>query len=854
MHLANQKTLFSAALFTRQRVKYIIVVVLVFACPVVKSFAQHKTVRGTVISRFTKERIPFASISWKKSGNGVVSDSAGNFMITAAGLSADTLLVSSVGFETRAIPIPSSRDLPDITVLMENASISGEVIVHSKYSKGLLWWRKVVANKKVNNPYRSDSYSYELYNKVEIDINNINRKKIDQNKLLRPFGFILDNIDSISENKPFLPVFLTESISDCYFAINPHREREEIKALKTNGIKNESIMQFMGGLNQRMNSYENYMSLFGKEFISPLSNFGDNYYNYKGLDTQYISGQRYLHLLFTPKRDGENTFSGDCWIHQATWGIKTITLNISPTANINYVNRLSLIQEFARQNDSVWVIAKDKFVAELTPLKKDKLSFIARKTSLYSKIQINQPFIEDALKKNIRNEKVVINEGALVQDTGYWRVHRTEPLSSNEEHVYKMIDTLNKMPIFKKYVNTVEFIVDGRKQLGKIEIGPWYKWISGNQLEKVRLRFDVATTKLFSDKLWLHGYLAYGFRDRAFKGKGEFTYKFGGKGGYSIHASYTQDLDNGRLRNNDEDITTDNLFSQLIRRPGIRQKFLQEKEAKAWIKKVWGSIFSAQLSFSVTDYQTFHPLPPKEVFTYNNPDNMIVTSELGLRLRYSPGGKIIHTRRKELRFNGQSPVLEAGFYAGIPGFLESNYQYQKLIMMISQDFRIPRWGKISYRVYGGKIFGDTLPFMMLEMHPGNEIYYYNKNTFNLMNRFEYISDRYVGFNIEHNFEKKLLNLLPFLRKTNMRQFWNIKAVWGDLSPQNKKLNLQDFPKYRLRSLQGNGYVEVGTGLDNIFKYFRTDLVWRFAPPRNPSSTNKSAVNNFGVFGSFHIQF
>jgi len=818
---------------------------------------QHIVVRGTITNSFTKEKIAFASVSWKKGGFGVISDSAGNFRINASPRGADTLLISYVGFDSQAIPLVLKGELHELHIFLETARTGGEVVVRSKYNRGLLWWRKVVANKKVNNPYKADSYAYELYNKVEVDIANINREKFNQRKLLRPFGFILDNIDSLSEEKPFLPVFLTESVSDCYFAVNPFREREEIKALKTNGIKNESILQFMGGLNQRLNSYDNYMPLFGKEFISPLSEAGENYYNYKGLDTQYISGQRYLHLIFSPRREGENTFSGDCWIHQNSWGIRSITLNISPTANINFVNRLSIIQEFTRRSDSSWVFTKDKFVAELSPLKKDKLAFVARKTSLYNNIRMNEPLTEEALKRNTRGEKVVIEEGALLQDTGYWQIHRAEPLSINEENVYKMIDTLHKMPLFNKYLHTAEFIIDGRKPLGKVEIGPWYKWVSGNQLEKLRVRFDLATTKSFSENLWLHGYLAYGFRDRQLKGKGEFTYKFPGAGGYSVHASYTQDLDNGRQRNNDEDITTDNLFSQLIRRPGIRQKFLLEKEARAWVKKEWGNQLSAQVSFSVTDYTTFNPLPPKEMFAINE-KHTIVASEAGLKIRYSPGVKVIRARRKEFRLAGENPVLEASFYAGIPDLLGSSYRYQKVNLQVSQEFRLPRWGKVRYNVYAGRIFGDALPFMLLEIHPGNEIYYYNKNTFNLMNRFEYISDRYAGFNIEHNFEKKLLNLLPFMRKTNMRQFWNIKAVWGDLSNDNRKLNLQDFGNYRLRSLHENAYAELGTGLDNIFKYFRVDLVWRFAPdlkPVNPPPVPvKSMTSHFGVFGSFHFQF
>jgi hypothetical protein len=150
--------------------------------------------------------------------------------------------------------------------------------------------------------------------------------------------------------------------------------------------------------------------------------------------------------------------------------------------------------------------------------------------------------------------------------------------------------------------------------------------------------------------------------------------------------------------------------------------------------------------------------------------------------------------------------------------------------------------------------------MLLEIHPGNEIFYYNKQSFNLMNRFEYISDKYVGINIEHNIEKKLLNLIPFMRKSNMRQFWNIKSVWGDLTDANRKLNIQDFYyEYRQRSLRGIPYTEIGTGFENIFKLLRIDFVWRNAPLRNippgfPASIFKSNTNDFGVFGSIRLQF
>jgi len=830
-------------------------ILILAACVCFSSLqAQKNMVHGSIINQFTKEKIPFASISWKKAGTGTITDSLGNFTLAHSPFRPDTLIISYVGFKELRIPVMPGRDTAELVLSLSQGKQTDSVVVFSRYNKGLLWWRRIVKNKPANNPYQYNSYAYELYNKLELDLNNISREGFNQYKLLRPFGFILENIDSLSESKPFLPIYMTEALSDFYYKSKPYQAREEIKAVKTSGVKNESILQFIGGLNQRINTYENYITVFGKEFISPLSSFGDNYYNYRGADTQFISGQRYFHLYFSPRRQGENTFSGDCWVHSSTWAIKKITLDISATANINYVNRLSIIQEFTRQNDSTWVFSKDKFVADISPMKKNKLSVIARKTSMYHNVQIDQPFITTTLSNNREKEEVVFSDSAHSRTDDYWQEKRHETLSVNEQKVYKMIDTLKTIPLFKKYTNAVTFIVDGRKKFGMVEIGPWYKWISANQLEKLRLRFDLGTTEKFSAYLRLHGYLAYGFGDRALKGKFDANYKLPGNSGLSFFSSYTHDLDNGRIHNNDEDATIDNMFSQLIRRPGIKQKFLRVDEVKGAVTKEWPNKFSTQVQLTHTNYETYAPLPPKATISLNHTD--IVSTELGLKLRYAPGEKKITTHRRDIRIKGSAPVFELRYAQGL-GIMGGGYEYKKALASISQNFRVPRWGKISYNVYGGKIFNGPMPFMLLEVHPGNEIYYYNKQAFNLMNRFEFVSDKYAGFTIEHDFEKKLLNLLPFMRKTNMRQFWNVKAVWGDLNMENRKLNNIEFGAYRLRSLKGKSYIEAGTGIDNICKFFRIDLVWRFVDPMKTGIVPpqyKNSTSDFGVFGSFHLQF
>jgi len=115
----------------------------------------------------------------------------------------------------------------------------------------------------------------------------------------------------------------------------------------------------------------------------------------------------------------------------------------------------------------------------------------------------------------------------------------------------------------------------------------------------------------------------------------------------------------------------------------------------------------------------------------------------------------------------------------------------------------------------------------------------------MMNRFEFVHDNYAGINFEHNIGNGIFRLFP---KLKFRQFWTAKALWGSLSDKNKALNFKDGNTFQ--TLDGKTYLEMGTGIDNILRVFRVDLVWRLLPSRLPKSTTE----HFGVFGSFRLSF
>lgn len=814
------------------------------------SGAQTKILKGVVRDRHSEEPIPFASIKVRNSTLGKLTDSAGGFFFRLNEYPKDTIEITYVGYQDYYLIVDTSvlkkesNNSIALTIYLERGKYASEVVVKRKVDKGLLMWRRIVRKKPMNDRYRFRNFSYELYNKLELDLKNINKEKWSEARLMRPFKFIFDNVDT-SEGAPILPVYLTESLSDYYYQKSPVKRREVIKASKTLGVDNESVSKLLGGMDQNLNIYSNFIPVMDKEFISPASDNGDAYYNYKVQDTQFIGGRRFFHLVFTPKRGGENTFEGDCWVHDTTFAIQKMNLRLSKDANINFVENLSLIQEYQLLKDSTWFLSKDKFVVDIAPLGKTTLSFVGRKTTTYKNISINDQSVIDELKKNKIMEEVILPKEAKDKNEEFWSVSRHEELSKNEQGVYKMIDTLLKMPVFQQYSEWINFIGTGYKRVGNFEIGPWYNWMTWNSLEGFRTRFDLGTNRHFHKNLVLHGYIAYGMEDQQFKYKADALYILTRSPRSFVYISHIKDIDFGQTYY--DEISQDNIFALAIRKSGVPIKFMQLKESKLEYFRETGSGFSVNLH---AVHKTFNPLlnlPPKELITNGKQD--LATMEFSVRLRYAYLEKFLENNFYRTSLGSPYPIVEVKYTRGVSGLFGSNFNYSKLTGGVSDYKKIAPFGSIYYNFFGGKTFG-TLPYMMLDIAPGNEIYYYNKYAFNLMNRYEYLHDTYAGLNFEHNFGNGLFKFIPLTRKLKFRQLYTIKGLWGTLSDKNRNLNMPAGSGYTFESLNGRTYLEVGTGVDNIFKLFRFDFFWRVLP--RPLPVEK--VKRFGVFGSFRVVF
>lgn len=802
--------------------------------------AQTRLIRGKVRDSHSEEPIPFASVRFRQTTIGELTDSAGQFLLVFGDWPSDSLEITCVGYQPTTLAIDRSLDSMILEISLERGTFNEGVRVKTKVNKGLLLWRKIVQNKPRNDRYRFNNFSYELYNKLELDIKNINFKKITRFKPLRSVGAIINqNIDS-TEGVKYLPTYLTETISDYYYQKKPLKRREVIKAVNTNGVNNESIIKYLGGMDQNVNVYNNFIPVFDRQFVSPASDNGDLYYNYRVIDTQQVSNHRYYHLVFVPRRKGTNTFEGDCWVHAGTFAIQKMNLRLGKDANINFVETLSLIQEYRLIDDSTWFLSKDKFVADLSPIGKGNPGFIGRKTTTYRQVKVNDTTVLRELAKNQLMEEIITAPGAAEKDRDFWSGSRHEELTKTEAGIIKMIDTLLDEPSFKRLTRQINFIATGYLNTGNFQLGPWYNWITANSWEGLRLRFDLGTNKKFDKRWWWHWYLAYGFNDKKLKGKAELFYLPTKHPRRYWYASYTNDLDYGQ--NYYGEVSSDNIFALAIRKQNVPIKFIKvdEKRFEYFNEHRFG--LSELVAVTHKRYTPLKNIPLKDSFPSRNGGSPFTSFEVSLRLRFAYLEKFLENQFFRTSLGSPYPIGEFYISRGISGVLKSNYNYTKISGSVSDYIKIPPFGNISFQVYAGKTFG-TLPYVFLDIAPGNELYYYNRYAFNMMNRYEFIHDQYAGVNFEHNIGNGIFRLFP---KLKFRQLWTVKTLWGSLSEKNKALNFKSGNSFQ--TLDGKTYMEIGTGVDNILKVIRIDFVWRVLPTRLP------ATDKFGIFGSFRLTF
>jgi len=784
-------------------------------------------ISGKVADALTGEAIPFASITFPGTQVGTITGDDGSYMLETQ-LSIDSVSASFLGYKTVTFPVQKRKTQQINFALTADDFQISEVTVKPGENPAHIILRHIIERKDENNLSQIHTWQYEQYSKIRIDLTNI--KPLTHQRILKPFDFVFENIDTIpSTGESYLPVLMSESISDCYYQDKPRKDKEVITASRISGTQNASMAQLTSRLYQKFNIYDNTINLFDVVWTGPLSDHGLFYYKYHLQDTAIFDNHVCYKIEFTPKRKQERTFKGYFWVADTSWAIAKIDMQISEDANINFIQDLTIENEYAPYHDTLWFPKQENLYVDVH-LTDKTTGFIGRKSTFIREIQINNEVPEKILKNP---NDLLIKEGAMKNDETFWAEQRAENLSLQEAHIYGMVDSVQKVPLYRTFAGMLQTFYTYYYVTGPIEIGPYYRFISYNPIEGYRFRFGGRTSNAFSTKLMLEGYVAYGTKDERFKYGGGILYLLNKNPRVSAGFHYESDVQ--QLGQSANAFLEDNFITSLLRR-NPNYKLTMVEEYKAYFEKEWFQGFSNKIIFDhrsiySTEYVPFNT----EIDGNIVPAPSVVTSEIILNTRFAWQEKYLMGEFERTSLGTKWPVVNLNLTFGIPGIYNSSYRYQRINLNVSHTLELPPFGYTQYSVDGGIIWGKT-PYPLLELHKGNETYAFDYMAFNLMNYYEFASDRYVSLFAEHHFDGFFFNHIPLLRRAKLREVVTFRGLMGELHSKNRSVIL--LPD-GLESVN-KGYMEAGVGVENILKVLRFDAVWRLSYLNHPD------IQPFGI--------
>lgn len=826
------------------------ILLLSLVCVSTVLYAQPTKVRGKITDAITKEPIPFATILFKGTTIGTTSDFDGNYFLETRN-EVDTVLVNVMGYKNQTKSVKKHAFKTINFALVEDIAMLDEVVIIPGENPAHRIVRGIIANKKQNNPLKMHSYEADNYTKIELSLTNIN-EKFKKKRILKNFQFIFNYVDtSVVTGKAYLPFLISETLSKVYRSNKPKFSREVVKATKISGLenKNASIAQFTGRLSQEVNIYDNYIDLFGQGFVSPTNNSALLFYKYYLIDSAQYKGHYAYHLTFKPKSPRDATFVGDFWVTADEFAILDVKMRVSNKVNVNWINDILIEEEFKKRKNNIWFWDKQKMLVDFSFSEQDSTrqkGFLGKRTVHYSNVVFNEPFKKEF---SAADSEVMITDEALDKSEVFWDKNRPYELSQSEKNIYKMVDSIKNVPLYRTIEDVIKTIVTGYYRLPnkKIEIGPYFKTLSFNDIEGKRLQLGFRTTSKWNDRIHFFGHLAYGTKDKEWKYKGGFLFKLRSKNDLweAIGGHYRHDMEQ-LGKSTSRFFASGNILSSLLAK-GSADKLSVVNELVTHYEREWFEDFSNKLTFRYREilpsiYVPFTPVGSK----LPNIGEKITTKELMLNTRWSPGEKTIRRTFKRGQLKTKHPTFNLDL-----AWVTGKYAYQRIDLSIEHTQPIYPIGHTRFFGMTGKIFG-TVPYPLLRLHEGNETYVYDPHAFNMMNYYEFASDTYASLSIQHHFMGFFLNKIPLLNRIKARTVVSGRVLWGTLSDNNNP-NIAN-SKAPLLFPEGLGelktpYFEAGVGVENIFKLIRVDAIWRLSHLHD-----RKNISKFGVRATLQLAF
>ncbi len=824
------------------------------------------TITGKVTDGITNEGLPFATVIYVgDESNGTTTDIDGYYRLELPKNSGE-VKAEYLGYQAKIIPLKNiSQDqvvdfvLGGADIVLENVEIIAEKVKYDKSNPAVKLIKEVVRNRKKNKPGRKSYLKYTQYASKSLALNDVSKETLDQG-LWKKMDFLEEYIDTLEEGKQVVSFYLKEQVEDHLFLNGNGPKIETINEQKSEldmRFFDDNVEQILDHLIQKVDVYDNSLFLLSTNFQNPISNGGIGFYRYYIIDTLQNDRGNVVHLWTTPSNKKDIGFTGDIYIQEADKAIVKVEYALDKRARLNWAKDVKFKQEFTFIEDQ-WVDRGSTFEA-LFDFFDIGNGILGKSRLVNTGYQFSQSgkviYIDgmDHMSPSLGNRDNA--------DPEFWIKYRGEK-ESDEGQVLNMIDSLNSNKKFGLLKSLSQILITGYINFNTFEIGPIGSAYTYNPVEGSRVKMGMRTTNKLFPKLHFLGHAAYGFKDKQFKHRVVSLYSFNDDFDRNpVHyLAFVFGKEQYALGQELSSSYRGSLLTSFVR--GINTKFIQSR----FNQLLYDHELEKDFRYRVYGHQYRHRGVGSLDFAYVDPSDQelkvtdIDVTAIGTRLRWAPNEHYLELNNERVPIHSKYPIFELAIEKAIPDLLSSDVDYTKIEGLIFKRMYLSKFGYSDWLLEGGQYWGSAIPYHLLFIPQGNQTFFYKHRFYNMLNFFDFVTDRYASINYRHYFNGYIMNRLPLINRLNLRSVMTMKALWGDLNDSNNPVEnneLIQFPDNVDSDsflLGSNPYLEGSIGITNIFKILRVDLVKRFTYLDAPDIPELFGEKGLGIRFSLEASF
>ncbi len=812
-------------------------ILLFFACGTsVASFSQVPTrLRGQVVDEASGAGIPYADARIKGSSKATFANDSGYFSISGGALPL-TLIISSVGYEPKEVVVESAQGLHRVALRVQVTQLS-EVRIRPRENPAHTIMRKVIKNKDRNNPDNINAYKLNVYQKTLGQLKNIDSAWVEEYAALRSLQkSMIKQPDSLPRYT--IPLLFSEEVKQEVLSRNPYISYSIPEVARKSGLsvfeEASLFSDYVDIFSRELNFYNDNIVINAAPMLSPISSLAFAYYNFwLHPDTMRDSetGLRLMRIKFLPKNPRNAVFMGELTVYDSIYAIKNISAKLSPLSNVPFIIRYEARVSYMLLRDSTQLrpfVQSSNLEADYHFLKlkdgKDHAVANIRLHNSYSDVQLNPP-----LSKIVEDEKTLAAAQKISEEQ--MNPLRKDSLSSVEKEAMVAMSELNKVG-WVAFANRAAIVLgSGYYNAGKVDFGPYGEVLKLNGAEGVRINLPMRTSNTFHPNFFADGMVGFGTKDAKAKCSLDMGWKFNTRlrkvvkvgGEYNSFRVGGNEAHFALLKENSLVLSEDLLWFSIFS-VQLDDKYTTRYGGYVGYEREWRRWISSTITYSSYNIESSQYTP----FTHEgNPVSVINQQELSLHLRLSSDSELRSDffARRIYMSNSNLPIVHPILSLGSYYLRGVGYQgyYAKLHLAVKQRISLGTT-MLRYVFEGGAILG-AVPFPLLEGHRSIESFMFAPYKFNLLYNLTLASDRYASLMLEYNLNGLLLNRIPLIRSLNLKEMFNCKILYNfqDVAKHSKVL---DAPGYIYARNSAKPYVEIGTGIQNIFQVLGVGCVWR----------------------------